>query len=237
MSHSNSTQFGWVGQFSAFVAGEKSPYQYLTIQVAMADTPSPGAAITDSGALDHFSPETQSHHQIKLSGSLRRMMVGYLQPQDWIRVVGKVKTDKRTGEPQWKAREIVKISTQQAIQYAKKQADAMAVARPPAQADVAPAKAKPTRVLICQKSSCRQRGSQAVEAAIARAISTYKPLQPIQIQPTGCMKQCKSGPHVVFVSAKRSQLTPAILKHTHVTPELAKQVIESMSVAGDSAET
>ncbi|MGD1895519.1 MAG: (2Fe-2S) ferredoxin domain-containing protein [Phormidesmis sp.] len=238
MYSSNSTQFGCVGQFLAFASGEKSPYQYLTMQVAATDSASASSPVeTPVG--------TSSLQQIKLNGALRHMMMGYLQPQDWIRVVGKVKVDARTGDPQWKAQEIVKISTQQAIQYAQQKAIQQKAAQQQSERQkierqansnnidktsidkTSANEAASTRILICQKSSCRKRGSQAVEDAIARTLKTHGQSQHITIQPTGCMKQCKTGPHMVLISSKARQKKTSNLRYTQVTPRSANQIIKN----------
>ncbi|MEL6553169.1 MAG: (2Fe-2S) ferredoxin domain-containing protein [Cyanobacteria bacterium J06621_11] len=217
-------QFNWVGQFSGFVPGEKSPYQYLAIDVATDD-----------------AQTVEPQQQVKLNKSLRRMLLGYLHPQDWIGVVGKSKLDPRTGNIQWKAREIVKLSPQQISQSLKSQVstdEKQQDGTKTEQAETKPAKNQPAkteqpiRILICQKSSCRQKGSQSVEAAIARILQNKDLATPIQIQPTGCMKQCKAGPHVVLIPPKQfspptqTQCPKAMQRHTRVTPLAASQIIQ-----------
>ena len=83
-------------------------------------------AAIDRELIEH-EPLDNARCQVQLGSNLRRMMVGYLQPQDWIRVIGKVKVESQTGAQQWKAHEIVKISTQQAMQYANQQASKQAL--------------------------------------------------------------------------------------------------------------
>lgn len=203
MSHSSTPSFGWVGQFLGFSAGEKSPYQYLSMRVAA----------TDSGQIN-----SGELHQVSVGKSLRQMMVGYLVPQMWIRVVGKVKVDGRTGHYHWKAREIVGLSTQQAIEYVSQQKKEHAST--PGEVPVA----KPIRVLICQKSSCQQRGSRVVSDEVARAIAASSQSTQIQIQATGCMKQCSSGPHLVWLSAGKHKPQ----KYAGVTPQSANQIVHQM---------
>ncbi|MEM6598376.1 MAG: (2Fe-2S) ferredoxin domain-containing protein [Cyanobacteria bacterium P01_C01_bin.69] len=187
MSKISTSSFGWVGQFSGFVAGEKSPYQYLAIHV-----------VTTDGAQANLSESNDSQQLVKLSSSLRRMMMGYLHPHEWIRVIGRVKVDAKTGDLQWKAHEIVKLSTQQTLQHTKTQKNRQTK-------DTRKTGEPVTRVLICQKSGCRQKGSQAVADAIAHTLTTHTKSELVQLIPTGCMKQCKSGPHVVLLPNKRSQ--------------------------------
>lgn len=109
-----SAAFGWVGKVLAFIPGEKSPVQYLSMQVVAADS---GTAPALSPRIEpeikpEIEPEIKSEmessqeYAIALSKSVRQMMLGYLSPDDWIRVVGKRKFDGKTGDWQWKAKEI-----------------------------------------------------------------------------------------------------------------------------------
>ena len=89
----------------------------------------------------------------------------------------------------------------------------------------------PARVLVCQKLSCRQRGSQQVMAAIAHVINTHNQSDTIKIQPTGCMRQCQAGPHIVFIPpkqpAQKAANSATSSKYTCVTPQLAAQILEN----------
>ena len=196
---------------------------------------------------DHDLPHGESlglgsDYQLKLNGNLRRMLVGHLQPQDWIRVIGKVKINSQTGESQWKAREVVKLSTQQAIRHVQNVANTSQV-RAQTQPQTGDPQTKPIRVLICQKSGCRQRGAQRIEAAIAQAIRTQPTANTVHLQPTGCMKRCKAGPNVVVISPQRStqpaSLTPAsgistaskpasITKYTQMTPQMVPHIVKKV---------
>mgnify|MGYP001791741703 CR=1 FL=1 len=194
-----SAAFGWVGKVSAFVPGEKSPVQYLSMQVVAADS------ITQPETDPEIAPglDPTQEYAITLSKSVRQMMLGYLAPDDWIRVVGKRKFDGKTGDWQWKAKEIVKLSAAQINHYCQLAennavlnndglSDCLSEGQPTPQKASKKASSK-ARVLICQKSSCQRRGSMAVCQAIERAIAHSNHPQSITLQPTGCMKQCNSG--------------------------------------------
>ncbi|MGD1952809.1 MAG: (2Fe-2S) ferredoxin domain-containing protein [Leptolyngbyaceae cyanobacterium] len=79
------------GEFEGFMAGNKSPFKYLSLRNA------------------------HEQHAIKLSKSLRLMLFRYLQVGDWVRVVGEQSVDKETGEPKLKAREVVRIDQPTAV--------------------------------------------------------------------------------------------------------------------------
>lgn len=217
-----SAAFGWVGKVSAFVPGEKSPVQYLSMQVVA----------TDVGTTPEIDPAQE--YAVSLSKSIRQMMLGYLAPDDWIRVVGKRKFDGKTGDWQWKAREIVKLSADQIGDYRKsveKSTDPdstrLGTGQPALQKTSGKASGK-TRVLICQKSSCQRRGSMAVCQAIERAIAQSNHPHDVILQATGCMKQCKSGPHVVLQSSNNKHKQRETKRYANITPKAAYKIIEQM---------
>ncbi len=189
-------RFCSVGRFLMFLPGEKSPYQKLLCEVLADETAS-------------LPSSTQ---QILLGSDLRKMMYRYLEPQDWVRIVGNQVMDRRSGQLIWKANEISKLSSQQAhqLQASQLQASQLQASQSQASQSQLPKTAKPTRVLICQKSSCRQRGSGAVAQAIEGAIAQANHSQPIDLRATGCLKRCEAGPHVVMLpGGSYSQVTPA----------------------------
>lgn len=200
MADMSAAQFCLIGQFLTFLPGEKSPYQKLSLEVAR-----------DEGTVN-APPVT---HQIQLGKDLRRMMYRYLAPQDWVRVVGKQVIDQRSGQMVWRAAEISKLSLGQVNQLKHQTALPRASQSP-----------KPIRVLICQKSDCRQRGSLAVSQAIEAAIlqrgdfaNAEAGNSKIVIQATGCMKRCQAGPNVVMLPGGA---------HSRVTPEEGRSLIQSI---------
>lgn len=179
------SSFCLMGRFIAFVPGEKSPYQMISLDVSLSDSSAEAA-----------------HYQIVLDKHLRRMMYRYLNPQDWLKVVGHRAMNLRSGQLEWKAAEIFKLSAHQVSAYQTSTHSLPAVT-------LAAKASAPVRVLICQASDCRQRGSEAVSRALKEAIaqanssqtnsSQTNSSQKIMVQSTGCMKRCKEGPNIVMV--------------------------------------
>jgi (2Fe-2S) ferredoxin len=218
-----SNRFCSIGQFLRFLPGEKSPYQKILWERL------PDKDASDSAA----EPLTQ---ELWLGSDLRKMMYRYLEPHDWVRIVAKQAMDKRSAQLVWKATEISRLSCAQASQLTSSQLkssqlksgltlgrrdhppsfDLLAsdsLASNPLASGLSKTAAttdKPLRVLICQKSSCRQRGSMAVVQAMEGAIAQSSCPQKIFIQATGCMKRCQAGPNVVMLpGGSYSQVTPA----------------------------
>lgn len=200
----SATCFCLTGRFLTFLPGGKSPYQRLLLETVLAENP--------------FNPESSSgpvEYQIVLGKDLRRMMYRYLEPQDWVRVVGRRSLNRRSGLIEWKAAEISKLSSAQVDQL-KHQTTLPAASK----------SSKPIRVLICQKSDCRQRGSLAVSQAMESAIlqrndsaAADASSSKIVIQATGCMKRCQAGPNVVMLPGG---------VHTRVTPDEGRSLVQSV---------
>ncbi|NEP19865.1 MAG: (2Fe-2S) ferredoxin domain-containing protein [Leptolyngbya sp. SIO4C1] len=126
--------------------------------------------------------------EIELKKSLQLMFFQHLAVGDWVQIRGYQSLDAMTGLSRFKADEIVKLAQP-------------ATSSSPLPS--APPGLQTAKVLVCQKSACRQRGSQAVCQALAAALSQTG-LDHVQIQPTGCMNRCKAGPNVVVMPDKAS---------------------------------
>lgn len=200
MADTSATRFCLVGRFLTFLPGEKSPYQGLSMEIALDVNSEPTAEPAEC--------------QILLSQDLRRMMYRYLEPQDWVRVVGRRSLNQRSGLIEWRAAEISKLPSAQVNQLKHRTTLPEASQSP-----------KPIQVMVCQKSDCRQRGSLAVAQAMADAVSqrgfanAEAGSPEIVIQATGCMKRCKTGPNVVMLPGGA---------HTRVTPSGGRSLIQSI---------
>jgi (2Fe-2S) ferredoxin len=199
----NADSFCFSGRFLAFVPGEKSPYQRLLLAVVR----SPGL------------PATCESCEILLGKALRRMMYRYLEPQDWVRVVGSRKLNKRSGQLEWKAHEIVKLSAPPVADQLQALARKTPIDDPSSNRST-----KPQRVLICQKSDCRQRGSFAVSEAIAAALLESGGSADCSVKATGCMKRCKEGPNLVMPGGDR---------YSRVTPQQARSLVQHILPPSD----
>jgi (2Fe-2S) ferredoxin len=77
-------------------------------------------------------------------------------------------------------------------------------------AQIPPQKAKPACILICQKSDCWQHGGKEVYQRLEQELRDRGLSDRVQIQKTGCQKQCKQAPNLVIMPNKA--------KHSHVKP-------------------
>ncbi|MGG6293444.1 (2Fe-2S) ferredoxin domain-containing protein [Leptolyngbya sp. AN02str] len=149
---------------------------------------------------------------IKLSKEARASCRHVLTPGDWLQLVGTQSLDYEDGTIKFKA---VHIGL-----------GAMPLVQPPGQTaeSVPPApaakretvKSKPC-ILVCQKSDCCKRGGKAVMAALQAELGDRQLDEHVTIKGTGCMKQCKAGPHVVM---------PDKTRYTRIRPDEVAHVVD-----------
>ena len=62
---------------------------------------------------------------------------------------------------------------------------------------------KPACIRVCQKSSCRKRGGDAVWSALEAAIDEQGLGDRVKLKATGCIDKCKAGPNVIMPGKMR----------------------------------
>ncbi len=140
---------------------------------------------------------------IKLSKQLRGELRGVLQAGDWLQVSGELKRKYKTDEVKLKAYQV------KLMVPAKREP----VVQPPAAAGRTKA-----CVMVCQKSSCQKRGAGEVGQAVTKLLRDRGLEDQVAIKGTGCMKECKKGPCVVFMPDKS--------RYTGVSPNEIPTLIE-----------
>ena len=216
----------WTGQFIDFIPGEKSPYQFLSLSLLRVSALDAGAA----SVARTLTAELDDQPQLRLGKDLRRMMMGYLSCDDWIRVVVKGKVDAATGELTWKAREVVKLSDKQVSQEQRlAKAEAKQTGKKVPTLPSSPEKKqKPIRVMVCQKSSCRKRGSEKVQKVMASALKKDGQAANVKIQATGCLKNCKAGPNVVLLPKAAAKGKELKSRYEAVKPKTASKIMDKL---------
>lgn len=66
-----------------------------------------------------------------------------------------------------------------------------------------------TQILVCDRGTCRKRGSQQVCAALTQEIADRHLTDLIQVQTTGCLKACKHGVNVKINGVCHHQVSPS----------------------------
>lgn len=145
---------------------------------------------------------------IKLSKQLRSGAEATLTPGADVQVRGRKKQDNKTGIIKLKADNI-------ALNHAS--LDSIPPLTQPAVKTVESSQ-KPAKILVCQKSDCRRRGSDGICSLLAKELEERGLQEQVTIQKTGCLKQCKAGPNVVMLPDKT--------RYSNVEPEEIPTLID-----------
>lgn len=171
-----------------------------------------GFTVKDGYKLKYMRLSTATgEHVIKLDKELRSTLWRTLTPGEWVQVTGYEKQCEKKDKIKLKAYQVTAIAPGLAT------LDAPPIADSPKQPKPTP---KPT-ILVCQKSDCCKRGGGAVSQALQAALDDRQLTDQVVIKPTGCMKRCKAGPHIVMPDKTRySGISPTTVpdiidKHFH----------------------
>lgn len=147
---------------------------------------------------------------IKIAKELRREIDPRLTLGSWVIITGLIKQAKKTG--------ILKLRAETLeVLHAAPAANDIVPLTPPESLSSPQA----ATILICQKSDCRKRGANRVCEQLQATLEQAGLSDQVKIKKTGCLKQCKQGPNVVFMpdKAKYSRVhvnDVAPLVHKHV---------------------
>lgn len=134
----------------------------------------------------------------KVPKALRHQFDPAIQPGHRVTIHGQRRRSRKTGALTLKAEQV--ILSPWAVQSELVTAP-LTPPRPPAEA---------AKILICQKSSCRKRGAGKVCDQLMTELSDRNLSDAVTIKSTGCLNQCKRGPHVILLPdrAKYSRVRP-----------------------------
>jgi (2Fe-2S) ferredoxin len=79
-------------------------------------------------------------------------------------------------------------------------------------------------VLVCQKSDCAKRGGGQICKALMEALEQQDLAEYVKVKGTGCMKHCKSGPHVVVMPDKSRFSHVKVGQVQDIVEEIGSQV-------------
>ncbi|MCX7592201.1 MAG: (2Fe-2S) ferredoxin domain-containing protein [Fischerella sp.] len=136
--------------------------------------------------------------RLKLPKQLRCSLSLNLQSGELIRVFGLSKLNSRTGKIKFKV-------------YGVKPLGICPMQKMPLQPKA--------RILVCQRSSCRKRGGQALLSELQRTLCDRGLQDRVVIETTGCLKCCDSAPNCIL------QLGQKEFKKVH--PEAIVSLLEN----------
>ena len=152
----------------------------------------------------------QREYWIKLPKELRNQINQDMIPGCWLDITGSSKKCRKTGKLKLTAVEVKLVKGEEldnkALAATYKEDDSL---------NTSVKKSSKIRILVCNKSSCRKRGSSAICQALQSQIKDYGLQENTEIKLTGCLKKCKKGPNLLITPDQvRYQV-----RYSEVTPE------------------
>lgn len=149
-------------------------------------------------------------YSIKLSQESRASIGKVLHPGDRLQVVGERQLNLKTGAIKFKAVQVRVIASGMEVSGSGRVTNPLPMVAPDVPAQRA---GKQSSILVCQKSDCWKRGGKAVCRVLEQTLSDRGLTAQVVVKTTGCMKQCKAGPNIVFMPDKTrySRVDPALV--------------------------
>ncbi|WP_019500165.1 (2Fe-2S) ferredoxin domain-containing protein [Pseudanabaena sp. PCC 6802] len=197
------SDFSYEGQFLGFTALDGYKLKYLKLSASNRD------------------------YIIKIPKEQRLDLYRSLKPGDLIQCTGEQKLNFSTGECKLKAYTISKIANHQTnseVIHLHSNVRDLNSDRPSSKQH-AKSDSKPlVNVLVCQKSDCAKRGSGQICSALMNALEQQDLAEYVKVKGTGCMKHCKSGPHVVVMPDKSRFSHVKVGQIQEIVAEIGSQV-------------
>jgi (2Fe-2S) ferredoxin len=133
---------------------------------------------------------TNGEYLIKVAKNLRPQIQDW-QPGIWLTLVTQERICRSTGESKLKVKQLLIPphidSPQQLLDRSPL----------PPRIDSIP---KPTKIQVCQGSTCRRRGSDKVCRSMEAYLDRHDLTDRVQIESVKCLHQCKAAPHAIVTS-------------------------------------
>jgi (2Fe-2S) ferredoxin len=86
------------------------------------------------------------------------------------------------------------------------------------------ANSPPTKIQVCQGSSCRRRGSENICQAMQAYLDCHELTDRVQIETVKCLHQCKAAPQAIVTSPAASVL-PGKTHYRQVQPTQVREIL------------
>jgi NADH:ubiquinone oxidoreductase subunit E len=120
---------------------------------------------------------------IKVAKSLRPHIQDW-QPGIWLTLIGSERMDRSTGETQIKVKQLLTAPQADSSQLAGSESAAI----------------EPTKIQVCQGSSCRRRGSEQICRSMQVYLAQHDLTDRVEIETVKCLHQCKAAPQAIVTS-------------------------------------
>lgn len=97
------------------------------------------------------------------------------------------------------------------------------------EATVSPRRSACLRLQICNKGTCRKRGSAKLRQALEATIHDTPDLHSLTVETTGCLKACKKGPNL--------RILPSGKVLHHLTPDAVPSLLPQLALSSSASST
>jgi (2Fe-2S) ferredoxin len=207
--HSQTSEFNLEGIFIGFTSLDGYKLKYVRLSTSEGD------------------------RTIKIPKEQRLELYRSLKPGDRIQCAGEQKANLETGECKLKAYRIHK-TVAKVIPQVQERAEVIHLSALSAQKLQVKQATKPlVNVLVCQKSDCAKRGSGEICNALMGAIEEQDLAGYVKVKSTGCLKHCKSGPHLVLMPDKSRYSNVKVRDVPDIIAAIGNQVsVQTMPAVG-----
>jgi Thioredoxin-like [2Fe-2S] ferredoxin len=148
---------------------------------------------------------------IKVAKSLRPQIQDW-QPGIYLTLLTQETIDRDTGARKIKVKQLVSAAPIEPDCHLPNELSSLPPIDPP---PIASQVSIPTKIQVCQGSSCRKRGSQQICQSMQAYFDRYQLAEQVEIESVKCLHHCKAGPHAIVTSPTGS-LVPGKTHYSHI---------------------
>jgi (2Fe-2S) ferredoxin len=155
---------------------------------------------------------------VKVAKSLRPQIQDW-QPGMWLTLLSQKRISRTTGETKIKVKQL--LATPDIYPFCQLSGGFSPIDRNPVSTPV-----EPTKIRVCQGSSCRRSGSEQICRSMQAYIKKNDLTTQVEIETVKCLHQCKAAPHAIVHSPSAAILPGKThyrqLQTSHIPTILAK---------------
>jgi Thioredoxin-like [2Fe-2S] ferredoxin len=162
----------------------------------------------DSTPHRYIKLATNSGEQlVKVAKSLRPQIQDW-QPGMWLTLLSQERTSLATGETKIKVKQVLTAPT--IYPSCRIGSELLLTNEREVRMPV-----EPTKIRICQGSSCRRQGAEKICRSMQAYLETNNLTAKVEIETVKCLHQCKAAPHAIFCSPETA-IVPGKTHYRHL---------------------
>ena len=154
-------------------------------------------------------------HLAKVAKSLRPQIQD-LQPGSWLTLLTQERIDRSTGE--------TKIKVKQLLTPPPVHLRHNLPSRSPLPPTIDDSPIEPTKIQVCQGSTCRRRGSDQICRSMEAYLVRHDLTKQVQIESVKCLHQCKAAPHAI-VTSPAGAILPKKTHYRQIQPSQVQAIL------------